>query len=839
MLGMLLKSLIYLPLILFIPGFLLFNILNIKKFNFLETLYFQILFSFLLSGWFGLILAELGYFSLYNLVLSLLVFSLVISFKLNVRYISFPRPKINRNSVILSGCILLAISLFFHPFEDITSLLDSGAYVQGGVALAKSGSLFVHDELLQNLDDNTKKVFYPVDISKKPFGTEPVILSGFHLGNFLILNSSKGILVPWYFHLSHVLFAIFYSMFGIKYAVYLYPLMAIFSLLSIYFFAKKLFSFEVGILSIFFYSISYTGVWWGRYISSEILFQLLIFSGLATLIYFLEIKNKFFGLLSAFSLGELLFTRIDAILVFIGVCAFFLFIIEKKRFVLYFMVPYLILIIHASLHMFMFNKNYLEITNSLVIGYKALVIPILLIVTVILFKSMLIKKIVSESTIINLFLKYKNYIILLFILIFFFYQYFVRPVVESSSETIVFGEKVNLHNELNLIKLSWYVGDLVIWSAVVGISLLLIKNPKREIYFFVGLFMMYSVIFLTNAYNNNVQPWWTRRFVTLIIPSMFIFSSYFIYRIKVVFGRRVFFILFTIMTSSLLIKTITILTLVNYAGLIEQTQEIAENIPQNSIVVFEHGYEISKAIMAPLHFIYGIKVASLIRYDPSDIALFEKQILKWIDEGFNVYYLNPTKTPFYLNNVSFNYFFNKKIDIVRLDMTRETFPTKIRRLKENFRLYQISKKENKSKTRNFYFIDVGGINDVGFLSGFYAPEEEGNGVTFRWTSKKATIRFPITNDETYALEMMVWAFRLNYSGDVNVTIKTNNNLTWKYKLETRKPRIIRLNISTSGFSDDYLYINIFSDTWIPYEYIESDDGRELGVKVIYIILKKM
>jgi uncharacterized membrane protein len=100
-LSYILKALISLPLIFFIPGYVTYNALVKEKLNldFSEVVFLQILTSILISGWIGLVLAELGYFSLFNLLIPLIVFSSVLAVKYKVKFhlASLLRPELNYN----------------------------------------------------------------------------------------------------------------------------------------------------------------------------------------------------------------------------------------------------------------------------------------------------------------------------------------------------------------------------------------------------------------------------------------------------------------------------------------------------------------------------------------------------------------------------------------------------------------------------------------------------------------------------------------------------------------------------------------------------------------------
>lgn len=168
-----LKAVISLPLIFFVPGYITYNTLVKEKLNlgFFEVVYPQILASILISGWIGLILAELGYFSLLNLLFLLIILSVFLLWKKKIKFTikSYPKPKLNREPLLLIVILLIAIGLFFHPYEWIKGGRDPGVYVNTGVNIAKTGSIIIHDPIMEGMDDSTKKIFYQ-------FKTNPEVL---------------------------------------------------------------------------------------------------------------------------------------------------------------------------------------------------------------------------------------------------------------------------------------------------------------------------------------------------------------------------------------------------------------------------------------------------------------------------------------------------------------------------------------------------------------------------------------------------------------------------------------------------------------------------------------
>ena len=83
------------PLLLFFfPGYVTLRALRVKGLGWSEVLFLSAFSSILLSSWLGLLLAELALFSLWPLLLLLLVYSLgmAVAFKVRPTWGNIPRP---------------------------------------------------------------------------------------------------------------------------------------------------------------------------------------------------------------------------------------------------------------------------------------------------------------------------------------------------------------------------------------------------------------------------------------------------------------------------------------------------------------------------------------------------------------------------------------------------------------------------------------------------------------------------------------------------------------------------------------------------------------------------
>lgn len=607
------KALISLPLIFFIPGYITYNAFVKEKFNldFSEVVFLQILTSILISGWIALTLAELGYFSLFNLLIPLIVFSVVLGWKYKVKFRleSFPKPELNYKSIALVAILLIAFTLFFHPYPWVLGGRDPGVYINTGVNIANTGSVIIHDPLLAScMDETMQKAFYQIE--SRPEVLNKIKYEGIQFPGFYITDKTTGEITPQFFYLWTTWIAIFYSLFELKIGLYVTSFFALLSILSIFFSGKTLFNKNVGLIASLILALNFAQIWYARYPTAEVFTQLLIFSGIATFILFNRTSNNYFGVISALCFGESFLIRIDTVYLLVPIILFFgyLWLNDKlRRQHLYFIIPFLVLSIHVIITAVFISAPYTF--DILRLSFRSLFLLInnkswLLLIGLMALGAFFILNIYKDkvASIFNRRKKVISYIqfiaaYLIFILV--LYAYFIRPSGAITSDSY------------NLVKLSWYMsGFCGILLATFGFILLLYKKPYSETYFFLTIFFIYAIFFITNARIFPDHPWWVRRYLPVVIPSAILCISYFVDWIKnLTIGKTqlnkiITIILLFFLLVPFIMADSKIICHTEYDGAIEDVDELSNIFERNSEILYvRNTYTIKVAL--PLYYIYG------------------------------------------------------------------------------------------------------------------------------------------------------------------------------------------------------------------------------------------
>lgn len=692
------KILVTLSFIFFIPGYMIFNILNKEKLENIyldcsEIIFLQILGSILISGWIGLVLAEFGYFSLFNLLILLIVICWILVWKYKTKiYLSFPNPKLDYMSILFITILITSIILFFHPFEWIAGGGDPGIYINTGINIAKTGSIIIYnDTTFIDIPSSMVSTFYRYSLISMPFAG-------------LFFDRTTNEIFPQFYHLYPTWIAIFYSIFGLKYGLFITPLFGILGVVSIYFTGKRFFNNNVGIIASTLLIISLPQIWYSRYPTTEVMAQFLIFGGLYSFIIFKRTLNPYIGIISAICFGEALLTRIDSVLLLIFIMLLFGYLkltdkITKHHFY-YFIIPLTLISIHAFIHAISISKWYTFSTMGLKINsfseliyeideYKIMLYILLILIGAVLTNSYMIyiQKIVSHNK------RYIQCTLSIIIALTFIYFYFIRPIIDQGDTTIM-GK---LYNELNLVRLTWYISPLGTLLGVIGFIYMIFEKPRVHIFLIVAL--IFTIFFLYDAKIVSVLHWWVRRYVPVVLPSFMIAIAFILDKIKNIrYGKVVMSILLSILIMYFINIDVTLVNHVEFEGFINQTDILAKEFGDNDILIFDGGIS-GNILPVPLKYIYGKNTMNLRHEDPRlyqdsiDYNIIDDMINIWKYNKKNVYIINPRNDT--INNLSITLIPEQKV-IMNFPLMEQTYlslPNKVQVVSVPINIYKIEVKK--------------------------------------------------------------------------------------------------------------------------------------------------
>lgn len=353
---MVVAAAIALPLIFYLPGLLISRaIRGATPADLLERHYERVVISTLLNGWLALLLAEVGVFSLWlhlgMVVLVCLVCGVLASGKANHANTHQARGQAGRLEALAFGLVgLIAVLLVIPPFEVVLGVRDAGVYANAGFAIARTGSLVQHDDLLADLGQAAQAdrgaVREPAQHALSNFlgvqHPERFIATRMRAAGFVINEGEmeEGRVVPQGFHLFPAWIALLTSVAGLSAGLAAPGVMAVLGAWSVGMLGRRLAGPLVGLLAFLFLALNGVQVWFGRYSTSETTTQFLTFAGLYCFARFQQANDDMhppptartcYAALAGVAFGQFALTRLDGFLVIGPVVLYLLFCGVTRR----------------------------------------------------------------------------------------------------------------------------------------------------------------------------------------------------------------------------------------------------------------------------------------------------------------------------------------------------------------------------------------------------------------------------------------------------------------------------------------------------------------------------
>lgn len=851
------------PLLLFFfPGYVTLRALRVKGLGWSEVLFLSAFSSILLSAWLGLLLAELALFSLWSLLLLLLVYSLgtAVAFKVRPTWGNIPRPRLAIGYWLLVGIIVVAGLLFFRPFESILGTSDAGVYLGMGVNIARTGAIRAHDPLLADLTGGIENdLLYSY---RFPYGSE---LMRFFGDGVRIWDMERGTLFSQQNHLYQVWIAIFYSIFGMRTGmnpfapldllgilghfsstpVFLYvtPLFGLLGVISLYFAGKALFDNKVGLLASFLLAVNIVQIWFSRWAMSEVLTQFLVFGALYCFVLYVKTAQRCFGLLAGFGLGLAVLSRADGIFLIVPVALYFVYLRFTRKLRLehlYFFVPLVALLLHWSIHSLLFSRTQVS-AISRALPYFSSIVP-LAVGGAVLVAALLILAFLNYHKLVSVLARYSHLgkwirpAAAVLIILLALYAYFIRP--STSAPQMVYyhpaGGMIRTYNEESLVRLGWYVTPLGLLLALGGLVAMILKETDEGVIFFLGVAMLYSFVFIHSALVNPIHIYWIRRYITVVIPSIMLFISYGLsqisnikYRISTSLRGALLIFLGLALIASFLRTSLALAGRMPYQGTVAQMNRFAEQLSDRAAVIFESPL-VGDPFALPLTYLYGRD--SFVLQSLNNERFFDL-VGKWRDRGREVFYVAyDGLTRVRSDDYTFSPVGEVALDIPLPETSFDHLPKGIVHYPYALEIYKVEPTWKAGSAIYPFSLDVGRF-DYGYLmSGFYAREGSPGG-WYRWTGKSAEVIVPWAPEgKSLVLSLAVGSQRPAGVEPANVALYLNGVLLDRFDLgnEFKTQTIVVPPDLIADPQVKMALLRLETNTWIPAE-AGLADVRELGI----------
>lgn len=489
-------------------------------------------------GWLGLILSMLSIFYVSILIIYLFLIAIILAY---IAFINKKITKINWHDIIVFLVALLAIIIFScYTVPTIFSGRDQGSLSETAIRLAQNHQFqfsFEAEKEFFNIYGPGKALNFP----------------GFNYtenGN-LITNFPLGY-STW--------LAIFYSIFGLNGLIVANGITFFIFILSSYLLAKEFFKPISSMILILFVFSCFIFFWFFKFTLSENLALMLFWFSVYEFILFLKTKKRLFLFASIFSMGLLLFSRIEAL-------AFFA----------------VMLII-----LFLQYRNWKDLVKA--IGKK----------------TMFVACGISILYLVNLVFNKAFYLVLL--------KAILKPFMENNS----IGE-IGI-NEFSF----FYVGKILfiyglanfIFLGTVGLIFLFWKKKKSLIFvpFFVAL---PAFIYLFVPSISSDHPWMLRRFLFAVIPVFIFYTGVLLdYFSK----KKIYFYIlaFVVLVGNFFVAAPYLKITLN-KNLLPQIKELSEKFDNSDLILVDRNAtgDYWSMMTGPMNFLYGKQAVYF--FNPDDI----------------------------------------------------------------------------------------------------------------------------------------------------------------------------------------------------------------------------
>ncbi len=607
-----------------------------------------LLFGVLWMGGWGVVLAQVGWFSLGALWLLSAGYSGALGVWLWRRGGSL-RPHLaldRREGAAFLLLMLAAALLFFHPHEFIWGGADAGVYVNLGANISRTGSWRIQEPLIAEMAPE----LYPGMFREQP---APMIPQYIPLPGTYLTDAATGQVTPQFFPLFPVWVAILYSIGGLELGLYATPLWGWLGCAMVYLAGRALLGRRVGLMGAALLACTATQIWFSRYPTSETLTQMLLFAGIYAFTLHLEHgeRSPWWGALAGLALGQALLSRIDLYvlcLLPVGYALYLRFRRLPRRLFWAFSLPfgalggYSLLFARLDSWPYFYNVygSFLDLSAPLawlpyaVAGLLALALAWLAAGWLSPHRDRAWAASAGRWA-----LRSAAVAIVLLAA----YAYFLRPVVEQSGGSYYYwygDHQVPYVEPYNLVRLGWYLTPLGLLLATGGVFLVLWRGFHRRLALPLALGLLFTVFFVYNSRNNPHQIYVMRRYVPVVIPFLMLMAAYGLDRLASLprRGGALAGALAAVLVVWLLFSARTVIRHVEYRGLIPQFRALAAALGDGpTVLLFNDVRPVGPAasVGTPLRYLEGLAVFDL-QEDRLDPALLLEQIRRWQAEGYRV-----------------------------------------------------------------------------------------------------------------------------------------------------------------------------------------------------------
>ena len=693
------------------------------------------------------------------------------------------RPRLAWSDLWLAGILLLGLFTFGKTAEYIASQRDPGEHANIAVRLAQEQGLRFSDPDFQDFDEDRQKLFLPVLLE------DALYLEA--VPGFSLLDAETGEMVPQYLHLFPLWLSLAFKLWRFDGLFGFNVLLGLLSLLLVVALAIEVFrSKTVGLMASTLLCLNLGQIWLVRSPFSETLAQVLLLAGVWMLTLALSHRHTGLGFLSGLVFGLSLMVRIDSVLAILAVVLFLVLVrLGPVRWVglpvrpvaaglaigLAFSLDHIALFAYPYVLAILFNQGVLSFLDRQWVWLVALALP----AVAVAWSSKRLMSLMggwSRRWFPRLgFLRDRTtrrrivFVCLSgLVTVAFAYGYFLRPMMASGANLLPLSAPhqgaIPYYDELNLVRLGWYLSPLGLClaclGAIVALRQVVLKGQLRPLPFL----LLLAAFLLIYGYKSHAFPdnyWVIRRYAEVTIPALLILAGLVIQRLYRLASshprlgarsasRR---FLVRVCGSGLLIAMIAAQTVAAWpffrqgelGGTWAQMALLASRTAEADVILFEYG-RAQEFFLGPLRNLFGQSVLPLAHNTP-DRGAFDRVVAKYLAANKRVFLISSDEwtsldSSEYVFESSERFHFTSRL----VERTYERLPEKMQKVHYSLQLYEV-KPRPQGHPKPYQALNR--HSSFGYASkGFYQAELGAGGNTFRWSRGDASVEMPEI-DATY------------------------------------------------------------------------------------------
>ncbi len=623
-----------------------------------ERVFVRCLAGGLIVGWWGLLLAELGLFSARAVLLGVLGLSTSLAGLARGggrRFVGERTPlQPSVAGIAPIALLLLAGWLFFsHPFETIVGAEDAGVYFSSGGLIARTGGIRQVDSGLAEFGDaaadaasngTARHLLLPPPDRGGGDNKRFLFLDWQRLSGFNLVPGETNTVTPQFLHLFPVWLALWAAFGGgIGAMVYASAACGLLGVMTAYYLGRRLFGPVVGLIGALFLALNGLQLWFARESLSEALLQPLLLGTVYAWALLVDAREhgdkataRGAAALAGLALGSVALTHAQFVFTLLPVAALLAWLWlarawgthgGESRLYLWCLVPFVLLLTHAAIHIARYSLGYFEgiyhhVWKNALRDWQQTAVMFLgptLLVALVGWRPLRDRWLPLATD--PRLLRAARWGAALEAILIWIWLYLIRPGIlrpgNFGAWAGYIGAPIPPGATTSLVALGWYLAPLGMALALAGLVLALLYAFDERIAAACCVAAPFLVLYLTGTYTQGGYIYSLRRFVPLIMPLAAILAAYAAVRGGPLLAlalrrptlRRPLQTLGlgagTLLLAFLVYTNARLVTHREYAGTLDQVAALADRFGPNDIVLFSGSRDETPKLATPLRYLFG------------------------------------------------------------------------------------------------------------------------------------------------------------------------------------------------------------------------------------------